>query len=132
MSVTADDAGAVIAEAERIAREAAVADEAKARRKARKAERQRHGAEDRERKAGAGGAGRQHVVPAVRGQTARDAVQPGRSVGRRDAQRLTEIAPHHPAPGQSEAAPLGGEGVDDLQAPAAFGQADAPAHLRGG
>jgi len=51
MPVTADEAGAVIAEAERIAREAVAADEAKARRKARKAERQRQRADDQERKA---------------------------------------------------------------------------------
>jgi predicted transposase YbfD/YdcC len=51
MPVTADDAGAVIAEAERIAREAVAADEAKARRKARKAEQQRQRADDQERKA---------------------------------------------------------------------------------
>jgi predicted transposase YbfD/YdcC len=51
MPLTADDAEAVITAAEDIAREAAADDEARARRKARQAQRQRRRAGDRERKA---------------------------------------------------------------------------------
>lgn len=51
MPLTAGDAEAVITTAEDIAREAAADDEARARRKARQAERQRRREEDRERKA---------------------------------------------------------------------------------
>jgi hypothetical protein len=59
-------------------------------------------------------------------------MQPGPRIGRRGAQRLAEITPHHLGDGQPEAVPLGREGLDDLQAPAAFGQTDTSAHLWGG
>jgi hypothetical protein len=47
-------------------------------------------------------------------------------------QRLAEVTPHHLSPGQAEAAPPGGDSLDDLQTPAALAQAGITAQPRSG
>ena len=75
-----------------------------------------------------GGRAERHAV--TQGKNGQDTAQPRPRVGVRGAQRLAEIAPHRLGARQPEAAPLGGESVDDLQAPAAFGQALGAAYPR--